>query len=479
MLKKIILTAFVILFSISLFGCGAKQVVVDDPPKKISSIEGKKVNENIEACVYIDGTYSMAGYVDYPIDTAYVEALKEIERTVSTWEKSDIKYFKFGNENNKIEELNRNEFLQMDQTSFYRLNETNLQRVIAQTDDNKSMNIIITDMFQTDRDTEGLMIEIKKKLLSNSESVFAMVGIKSQFNGTIYDFSKDKSKKIAYTSKFDDKETFRPFYLLILGDRNVVETFVNTYSEKFPDKSVCKSVLFANSLSESINIKESDDVGIDDTVPMMVSKGLVSDEMIPQYRLKLNGRQYKTSLLLSSDNVVGTLPAESKNYGILVEAVEKLEAKHNEGANNDEGLLDRLNIFKKDDKKIEEYEFKKISSNVSIKSQISELKLYGNSLKINLEFVINTAVNELLPGVYRINYAVVPNKIGYLNSVNVFKDWDIRFDALMNSKDKILGDELGRKTLNISKFTDMVGSLNYEINRPGVYDMYIYVDVKN
>ena len=94
----------VILFSTILFGCGAKKVVVEGPVRNESCIKSDSINVD----VYIDGTFSMAGYVNYPTTTVYVNALKEVERTIaSTWKKDNVQFIKFGDEYHK---LNREQF---------------------------------------------------------------------------------------------------------------------------------------------------------------------------------------------------------------------------------------------------------------------------------------------------------------------------------------------------------------------------------
>ncbi|MBR5486960.1 MAG: hypothetical protein IKV70_03185, partial [Phascolarctobacterium sp.] len=60
MLKKLLLMMMVILFSTTLFGCSAKKVVVEGPDITPNGIK----TDSIDVDVYIDGTFSMAGYVN-------------------------------------------------------------------------------------------------------------------------------------------------------------------------------------------------------------------------------------------------------------------------------------------------------------------------------------------------------------------------------------------------------------------------------
>ena len=99
-MKKIMLCLMLLLASFLVFGCSQKSAkkAIPEPDIKVM-----KKTDNISMDIYLDGTYSMAGYVNYPSTTVYTNAIKEIERTVSsTWKNEDIKYIRFGDEFKKL-----------------------------------------------------------------------------------------------------------------------------------------------------------------------------------------------------------------------------------------------------------------------------------------------------------------------------------------------------------------------------------------
>ena len=108
-MKKSLLCLMLLLASFLVFGCSQKSAkkAIPEPDIKVM-----KKTENIAMDIYLDGTYSMAGYVNYPSTTVYTNSIKEIERTVSsTWRNEDIKYIRFGDE---FKKLSRDNFLKFD-----------------------------------------------------------------------------------------------------------------------------------------------------------------------------------------------------------------------------------------------------------------------------------------------------------------------------------------------------------------------------
>ena len=74
-------------------------------------------SESIAADIYLDGTTSMYGYVNYNGGTVYDDAVKELDRTLTkNWKSDTIRYVKFGD---TFQEMNRDAFMQMEQVGFY------------------------------------------------------------------------------------------------------------------------------------------------------------------------------------------------------------------------------------------------------------------------------------------------------------------------------------------------------------------------
>ena len=189
MVKKLLCILCLVICSIMFVGCsgksgGSSSRSVDPPP-----VVSNAASESIDIDMYVDGTYSMAGYVNFPHSTLYSDGIKNIERTITSgWKKENIQYIKFGDGNEK---LSRSQFLESNHPSFYQELDTSLQNVISGMDPNK-MNIVITDLFQTNQDIDSLVMELKKQSFSDAGKALALIGIKSQFNGKIYDIGKNR-----------------------------------------------------------------------------------------------------------------------------------------------------------------------------------------------------------------------------------------------------------------------------------------------
>ena len=110
--------------TILLSGCSLGDTV--EAPPKISYAK----SDAISADIYLDGTTSMYGYVNYPGGTIYADAVKDIDRTITeNWKNDSIKYIKFGD---NFQEMDRDAFLHMDNPDFYNQKDTSLQKVIDQ-----------------------------------------------------------------------------------------------------------------------------------------------------------------------------------------------------------------------------------------------------------------------------------------------------------------------------------------------------------
>ena len=75
-MKRVVLIICFLITTIVLYGCGRDVGKVDKPPTAPI-----RHSDSIEVDIYLDGTYSMAGYVDFSNTTIYCESLKNIERT--------------------------------------------------------------------------------------------------------------------------------------------------------------------------------------------------------------------------------------------------------------------------------------------------------------------------------------------------------------------------------------------------------------
>lgn len=452
-MKKTLIYIFMVVLALSLCGCSRnidKRNTLIDAPIEVNL----KKSDNIDVDVYLDGTFSMAGYVNFSNSTNYTNALKNIEKTIAgNWKKENIQYVKFGD---KFQSLNRNEFLDFDKVEFYQEKDTSLQNVIDEMN-SENLNILVTDLFQTNQDTNSLLMALKKNCFTDDNKAIAIIGIKSQFNGKVYDVGKTL-KSFFYKSSEDDIATYRPFYLLVIGKEVDVKEFVKNYKNEF-DKNIIKTIVFSKNMSNDVHLTSgkrltfSKDKSEKIANMASISSLLGNNSDVLQYRLNLDEKKSGFKATLNVNDFYGIMPKEFDKFPYRVERWEKISNKN-------------------DDKQSIVNGFKEIDTSSFLKIDVIPSDNKNSEHSVDLLFCFNPRGIDKNPGKYRLNISMMPSKEFYLENGCEFSEWN--FD-----EDKVGDEELklnGGKTLNISNFIRMVSTLNYEMNKPGFYNIYIYIE---
>lgn len=460
-MKKILC---IILIGICIFicGCGLKSnnQACASPPES-----NYKKSESMDFDIYLDGTTSMYGYVNYTGGTVYGNSVKEIERTISeNWKKETTQFIKFGDDFTK---LSRDEFLQMDQPTFYNQKDTSLQKVIDQAD-SKKVNIIVTDLFQTNQDIDSLLLSLKNKCIVNGQAI-AIIGIKSQFNGKIFDVGKNLST-FDYASS-DDPKSFRPFYLLVFGNENDTREFVKSYKKHIPESTqiqvafISHNIGIDNSLeTDKISKNEKKEKGV---ATLAEISTILPDSNIKQYRLKTSEKLSKADMRFFSKNVIGKC---ADTYSIKMEKLEKL-TNSTDTKSNKTGILNR--IFGEKSNKGQS-SFEEMKADDFFTGTVTDTGIKNGNFNCALTFKVSSPSIHKQVGKYRLCFSLIPDREQYLTSNNIFDKWNFN-DGQIEENPEIL-KQLGSKTLNISKFVSQLSNLNYELNAPGFHDIYIYFD---
>ncbi len=174
---------------------------------------------SIKANIYVDATTSMAGFASNR-DSVYNSFLNDLEGAIiAGWKNANIGFYKFGT---KAKELTREQFRTFSTPSFYAepgiFEKTNIDSVIDAMD-SKQVNIVVTDLFQSDGDVNAMIKSIKEGCFAKG-IYMGILGIKSDYSGKIYDA---KVPSFPFKSEKGNEETYRPFYVLIFGDKNNIE----------------------------------------------------------------------------------------------------------------------------------------------------------------------------------------------------------------------------------------------------------------
>ncbi len=255
--KHILLMVVFVCFLILWGGCNPREFC--PMPEDIDFEEIAILSENLEADIYIDASFSMVGFVN-PGNSYYVRTLQMLERAfISGWPKGSRNFHKFGT---KISEISRDQVLAAAFAGFYMDPEFRAQTRIEKVIDNankNNLNIIITDLFQIDADVNLLIERLNQKFLTKDISV-GVLGVKSQFNGKVFDVGLEDFNFDYFTSRREAAE-YRPFYLLMLGKYNDIVHYykmlkVNGLSN-FPEKSF---IIFSPQLVERLASFENSEI---------------------------------------------------------------------------------------------------------------------------------------------------------------------------------------------------------------------------
>lgn len=432
-----------IVTTLSFLGCANKSSSSRQVEKP--KIVDQSKSEAIDINVYIDGTYSMSGYVNYSGSTIYDEALKNIETTaMANWKQDNIQYLKFGD---SIQSLSYEQFLNFNKVSFYQEKDTSLQKVIDSMDTAK-FNILISDMFQTNQDINSLVKSLKNICFNDDSKAMALIGIKSQFNGKVYDVGKNYAS-FSYSST-EEKESYRPFYMMVIGNEADVRAFADNYIKNLKQDDLVKAVLFSKNMGTNALLSSGKGISNNNKEKIanmaQISTMLGSNSDILQYRLKLDEKKSGFNSILTADGVIGNVP---DNFSEFTCNVEKWDTDGKNG------------------------KFTSIKANDFVEVAGSNVGLRDGNVNLNLLCKFNPSGINRIEGKYRVNLSLFPSKENYLQSNRVFEEWNF-YNELAITPEKL--HATGGKTLNITCFVDMISMLNYEMNKPGFYNIYVYLE---
>ena len=199
---------------------------------------------NIE--VYVDGTPSMEGYVSNP-DSRYSQTIEQLLRVLKVEPVGldgqprplgGTAYFRLGNrpDGRKLDSISEAEYRQSKLRDFY--SGTSLPRLpslqVAEIDaaivpppsEQNKLTIIITDLYQREENTAKIVTNLQKYVeASQQNGAVGILGIRSEFNGTIYSESPVGPGDFFYAM---NSAPTRPFYVVFVGDLDDVHFYLDT-----------------------------------------------------------------------------------------------------------------------------------------------------------------------------------------------------------------------------------------------------------
>ena len=190
-------------------------------------------SDSVEIEISVDATPSMQGYVSNNRQSRYEQTLDWLDSAaVSGWtnNKSSITYYLFGTVRSLIK---RPSYLNAKKPDTYSGSEAifsdgQLKTAITPPSPNK-LSIIVTDLYQTDNDITSVIENLKNDYLKKGYAI-GVLGIRSEFNGTVYDIGGRGDQRSYKTANKEDK--FHPFYVVFLGSYENIEYYFNELSKQ-------------------------------------------------------------------------------------------------------------------------------------------------------------------------------------------------------------------------------------------------------
>ena len=225
--------------------------------QKALTVEKKKDSMTIN--IYVDGTPSMSGFVSNGANTKYMEAIRILDSSASTgWveSKTKINYFRFGI---KSEPVSRDVYLSSLKAEFY--DPSNPVLAVSQIDkvitsaEKDNISVIVTDLYQKGTDVTLVRNALREQYLRQGYAV-GVLGIKSEFNGTIYDVGTQNTS-FQYNTQGKSLSKFHPFYVVILGSYKDVTHYYEKLKISGKEKQIINDdsfVIFYPKLTSNLSL---------------------------------------------------------------------------------------------------------------------------------------------------------------------------------------------------------------------------------
>ncbi len=399
------------------------------------------VTESLPVKVYLDGTASMAGYTNKNAPSVFKDVIKSIEPIFhARWKSNKIEFVRFGD---AYVPFTGEGFLDFEKEGFYTDKDTRLDNVIKDTD-NSRLNIIITDLFQTNQYYTSLSNALASKCFADqADRSFAIIGIKSQFKGKIFDIANHAP--VEYSSDDSKPASFRPLYLLVIGNDADVKVFAYELQRKFADVRVS---LFTNEYGHGNTLALGDNFG--KTKGGFQNKGDKdgkSADGIIHVKAKA-GDKITDSLEFVTKRLPVVMP---EKYAVEVTSLEKLTGGS-------------WNPLAKQKASFQE------AKNDGLLDGSMELNVNGADVKSAVKLVVDAKKEN--EGKYKLNFDLYASREDYVNSQDVFQDWSFNENHVPASD-----AEIGVKTQSISEFTRLVADKHYMQDKPGLKNIELLLDI--
>lgn len=446
MLISKLIIILLILFVLLSFGCQRK--VCNLPPPN-SNVEYPPVSNSLNVDVYLDATLSMKGFIVPEATSYYQQTLPLLESSVERgWPGGQVSFYKFGT---KINALSNRQHLDAVHPNFYSDSDYNLKTYIENVIDaanTSNLTIIVTDLFQDKVDVNLLTGKLKDKYVSQRLAV-GVVGIKSEFKGSVYDVGQN-NYSFDYESHNDDPASFRPFYLIALGKHADIEHYFDVlYKSGLQNFPVKESIILSPFLSARLASFEN--AKITSANKIVEVGGLIpigaKDTRIKQFRI----RGLPQTASFAADLQYQPLNHVIESAPELVSEVRSWKCEESAGKNRShepESLIE--------------------NSEAQRAFNIKSARVTANSVQIEAN-----VVPAALPGDAIYCFEVILRPSGY-RMPDWISQWDMDAKQIEEWK-KNPKKFQGWTTFNLKYFLDNIWETIVQSHGPKVADLYCYI----
>ena len=458
---SLLLLSICLCFSIFLISCDKPGIPDFKPDPDITPSD---ISDRLVARIYFDATLSMQGFV-VPGSTHYTRICPALESAiVSGWRDETVSFFRFGE---RVEPIDRSTYLQVGDESFYQtdigiktyiekiienedplvkpqmegsntlegateINVNNMPEEGAEADSTENrLVVIVTDLFQDNGDINRLVPELKEKCIKKGVDV-GLFGLRSQFDGTVYDIGSGEGSSLRYRSTPGNPETFRPFYLLILGRHaDIAHYFDRLIAKGFPE---AQTVIFSRYLVSPLLSFDDAEIKTDNLNSKIINSDHSQDPRLKQYEIVRSSDPAKISAKIEYVPLPHTMLFDSNIFEASIIAEHKPDP-----VGKNEISPDAQNC-------------------IEVTSTLLENEL-GNELNVNFSL----KSSDLDSAVYLYEVTLVPVIDSYRAP-----DWCSNWD---------MGDERnGAKTLNLVNFVRDLTHVTIRMHQPIIAKFYCYIE---
>ena len=448
-----VLFSFYLCFLIFLTSCDTSKPDPPDPPPVDPSDMVGDISDKLAARIYFDASVSMQGFV-VPSSTQYKNILRPLESVITSgWKNGNTEFFRFGEQ---VRPIDRDSYLRTGSVDFYDDLRTYIQNIFEYEDqlvgENIDINntledsidkdtpsndinisreenrlvVIVTDLFQDRRDVNLLVSQLKDKYIKNGLEV-GLIGLRSEFNGKVYNLG---TTPILYRSTPDNPETFRPFYLLVLGRHaDISHYFDGIIANGFPE---AQTIIFSRYLvSPLLSFEDATIDKLENLNRDTIAKK--SDPRVKEYRITDKNKPSQISAKLKFMLLPHVMPFDSDTLDDLI------TVKHSSNGTPD----------------------------VTQKAK--------NCLKVTSPLLQNDDSNELSIG-FTLDSQSLPRKRIYLYEVTLRPGVD-KFKEPEWCSEWDMGDERnGAKTLNLVNFVRDLTQVTVRMHQPIIAKFHFYIE---